>query len=191
MKKLMIVAMIFVMSAFAFEMKTFGLKGGLNMANAYGDDVEDNVMAMTYAVGGYGVFGINEMFDFQPELLWTVKGMDIDVSGVDAGVRLSYIEVPLLAKINFMQEAEFKPFFLLGPALAMNVSAVAFVDDDEADIEDVKAMDLGVVIGAGMVFKQFTFDARYNLGMMTIDDSDAEADVKTATIQVMVGYSFK
>lgn len=192
MKKLLIVAMFLVaMMSYAIEMKGVGVKAGLNMANIGGDDAgDDNVMAMTYAVGGFAVMGINDMFDFQPELLYTVKGCDLDISGVDAGLRLAYLEIPMLAKINFMKESQFKPYVLVGPALGLNMSATMFVDDDDADVEDVAGMELGIVIGAGMDFNKFTFDARYDMGLTTIDDSDAEADLKNSVIQIMVGYKF-
>jgi hypothetical protein len=191
MKKMMVAVLVMALSVFAMEMKGLGLKAGLNMANLAGDDAgDDNVMAMTYAVGAFGEFGINDMFDFQPELLYTVKGCNIDVSGVDAGIRLAYLEIPMLAKINFAKESQFKPFFLVGPAIGLNMSAIVFVDDTDSDLDDVAGMEFALVVGAGMSFDKFTFDARYNMGLTTIDDSDAEADVKTSTIQIMVGYKF-
>lgn len=194
MKKLLVVAMFLVaMMSYAIEMKGVGVKAGLNMANMSGDDIDNNAMALTYAVGGFAVMGINDMFDFQPELLYTVKGVNADElpDGIDeAGIRLAYLEIPMLAKINFMKESQFKPYFLVGPALGLNMSAIYFADDDDADIEDVAGMEFGILVGAGMDFNKFTFDARYDMGLTTIDESDAELDMKNSVIQIMVGYKF-
>jgi serine/threonine-protein kinase len=55
---------------------------------------------------------------------------------------------------------------------------------------DVKIMDFGLIFGAGVEFGKITVDARYNLGLTTIDDSEEEADVKNSVISIMVGYSF-
>jgi len=68
------------------------------------------------------------------------------------------------------------------------------MEDDEEDIDDVKSTDFGLVFGGGFDYEMgegfLTFDARYALGLTSLDDSDLEEDIKNTGIMFMVGYGF-
>lgn len=204
---------------FAGEITGKGIKAGLNIANLTGDDVEDTDPKMGLAIGGFLTYSINDMFSIQPEILFTMKGMKIDYEETETddnweyyaksegSWKLNYLEIPVLAKLNIPMESSVKPNIFLGPALGINLSATYDMDyewwekedgviveegseSEDGDIEDIKGADFGLIFGAGVEFGKITVDARYNLGLTTIDDSEEEADVKNSVISIMVGYSF-
>jgi hypothetical protein len=58
-------------------------------------------------------------------------------------------------------------------------------------------MDFGLVVGGGVEIATggtggaVTADARYVLGLTSIDDSADEFDVKNGTIALILGYAFR
>jgi len=226
-------------SAFAQGLIEIGVKGGLNLANAWGDDVKsgladwsaedfgiplefDTKMRMGGAFGGFLIYSISDMFAIQPELLYTMKGVkgettvaldfydeywnylgtyDVTLKGT---IKLSYLEIPVLAKIAIPTQGSVKPVLIIGPSLSFKLSAEAegemevegYSESEEIDISDeVSGVDFGLVFGAGvdvlLASGTLTFDARYNLGLTNVPDIEGESyDVKNAVISFMVGYAF-
>ncbi len=197
-----------------------GIKAGLNFANLTGDDVEDYDAKMGLAVGGYLTYKLNENITIQPELLFTSKGakMEETMEEEDEGwtyeeelemtICLNYIEIPILARYDVNTAGNMKPYIMAGPAVAFNISATGdaeyslkVYDEDgdlmfdesgseEDDLEDIKALDLGLVFGGGVMFNKFSVDARYEMGLTSIDDTDEDFDIKNSVLSLMVGYSF-
>jgi hypothetical protein len=181
----------------------FGLKGGLNIANLSGDDViEGTNSKMGFCTGGFVTYSINEIFSIQPEVLITMKGAgwEEEVFGETLEVTwtLDYLEIPILAKATIPTQGTVKPNLFVGPALGINLRGKAKAEiagrTEEEDLEDLKSTDFGLVFGAGVDFglphSAITLDGRYVMGLSTIDDSEAKADVKNGVVTFMVGYSF-
>jgi len=190
MKKMAIVlALLLAISAFAQGI-SFGVKGGVNYTSLSGDDVPDG-LSWKLGFGGGVVAALNvmDMFVIQPEVLYTMKGgEDPDL---EYSFDLTYVEVPVLLKYSVPMEGMISPNFFVGPSLGILMSA----ELDEVDVkDDLKTMDFGVVVGAGVDFDmgtgKVTLDGRYTLGLMSIDDSEAEQDWKNGAISVMIGYMF-
>lgn len=188
-------------SVFAGGLTGKGLKAGLNFANLHGDDVEDLDSKMGFCAGGFITYSINDMFAIQPEVLFTMKGakQEEEVWGETLKVTMSlnYLEIPVLAKLSIPSQGSFVPNLFVGPYLAIKLTGKAKVEyageSEEEDIEDLKGTDFGLVFGAGVDFvlgsSKVTVDARYTLGLTTIDASEGEADVKNGVFSLMVGYS--
>lgn len=189
---------------------TGGLKIGVNSANLHGEDVEEfedflNLKSkLGFCVGGFIAINLTEMFAIQPEVLFTQKGakMKEEVFGetLKAWVNLSYLEIPVLAKLTIPTQSSVKPNLFAGPCFAIKMSGKVKAEyageSDEEDIEDMKGTDFGLVIGAGVDFGlgapgigKFTVDVRYTLGLTTISDFEDE-DVKNGVISLMFGISF-
>jgi hypothetical protein len=132
-------------------------------------------------------------FLIQPEVLYTQKGAKYDEGGAEATVKLDYVEVPVLFKGRF-GSGGVKPSVFAGPAVGFKVSAKTEFDGEEEDIEDVKGTDFGIVFGAGLDLAagpgSFIIDARYTLGLTTLDDSPDPGDVKNGVWSFSVGYTF-
>jgi len=189
-------------SSFAGDM-AFGIKGGVNLAKIYGDDVE-SADTRTAGVGGiFLMYAVSDNFAIQPEVLYSMKGAK--ESGSEEGVeysstmKLNYIEIPVLFKLIFPLEGNVTPCIFAGPAVGINLSAKVSSEvlgvEVEMDVKDqTKSTDFGVVFGGGMAFAagsgSVVLDARYTLGLTSIDDTEDSGDVKNGAISVMVGYAF-
>jgi len=188
MKKLFLIAFIAMIAVSANAQ--FGLKGGLNLANLGGDDVDDE--GKKALVGFYGGVFYNiacgETFSVQPELVYSGQGAKYEEFGIEAKIVLSYINLTPLARFNTSSG-----FFVgVGPQLGFLLSAKGKVDgQDDEDIKDqLKGIDIGGAIAAGYELENgFGFYARYNHGFTTISDNSDEK-VFNRVFQVGVRYSF-
>ncbi|MFH1219380.1 MAG: porin family protein [Candidatus Eisenbacteria bacterium] len=193
-------ALVLVASqAFAATAGTgYGIKGGLSIASVHGDDVESPDSRIVGCFGGFIEIPINEMISFQPELLYAMKGAKYTEGDREWTWKLTYIEIPMLFKINIPTSGAIDPFVAAGPEVAFKVSSKVEASDQlitiELDDEDVKGTDLGIIIGGGIGFPMMNhramLEARYDLGLTTIDNSAWEADVKNNVISVLVGVAF-
>jgi hypothetical protein len=174
---------------------TFGFKAGLNLANVTGDDVlADNEMKICVGGGAFLNIPAFGMLSVQPELLYMMKGVKWGAFD-DAGTRMSYLDLPVLAKISIPTPGPFSPNLFAGPYVGFNMSAENYIGDTVFDIkDDVKSTDFGLVVGGGFDYNllvgQLTFDARYVLGLTSLDDTSDDDDVKNTGIMIMAGYGF-
>jgi len=219
MKKTLItliaVAMVFSLlllgDTYAQGLTAKGLKVGLNIANFGGSDAENNSSVMGFTVGGFVVWSLSDNLGIRPEILYSKKGSELEVDDetslfpFKAAFNLSYLEIPILFQYTIPTKGSFKPNIFIGPSL--NIVLDSKIDLDvlgigvEMDYDDIKTTDFGLVFGVGAVWNdKFTIDARYSLGLTSIDDTakdEEEAliesppyDWKNNVISVMVGYSF-
>ena len=72
--------------------------------------------------GAYVAIPLSPQFDVQPELLYTRKGVKLSNTGVNADVTLGYIEIPVLARVNFTSSSGVTPQLYAGPAIAFKTS---------------------------------------------------------------------
>ena len=189
-----------------------GIKVGLDFAKLHGKHVEDledfleeDVESRTgFCVGFYLTYSISEMFAIQPEILFTTKGATYQEEIYDvtlkASVNLSYIDIPVLAKLLIPTQSSIKPSIFAGPYVGINLSGKSRIEIDgeaeEEDIEDLKDYDLGLIIGGDIDFKpaflgkgSITVDIRYALGLTTLSEEE-DVDVKNGVILLMIGYNF-
>lgn len=119
-----------------------GIKGGVASSTVYGDAVADDSESLTrFSAGASLELPVGPMVSIQPEVLFSLKGSR--VLGEDAGdMRLSYIEIPVLAKVSFGTGA-MRPSIFGGPAVAFKTGCeIEFVGASEAvecdsDVADV------------------------------------------------------
>lgn len=196
MKRLIVVLALgaLISGSVLAEGLTFGFMGGLNLSNFTGDAVEDNKMKLCLGGGIFMNLPMNDLISLQPELLYMNKGAKMDVAD-DVGIRMSYIDIPVLVKFTVQTGGAFAPSFFAGPYLGFNMSAESYYEDEVYDIEDqVKSTDVGLVFGGGFDYAtckgKLIFDARYAFGLSTIDDTEDEDDVKNTGVIFMVGYGF-
>ena len=177
---------------------TYGVKGGLSLANLYGDDISDVDSKIGFTAGAFLNIGTSGQISIQPELLYTMKGAKDDVLGLEEKLKLNYIEVPILIKWTSPSEGTIRPNLFIGPAPAFLMSA-KFEETFggvlvEIDIKDeVKSFDFGVVFGGGLDFAagsgSFVIDIRYTLGLTSVDDSGFDADLKNKVFSASIGYA--
>ncbi|WP_109300839.1 porin family protein [Aquimarina sp. AU474] len=171
----------------------FGAKAGVNFATVKGDS--QNVDSRTgFHVGALAEIPITEKFAFQPELLYSSQGTQIDVTDFESKTKLDYLNIPLMAKYYVAQGLSLQA----GPQIGFLLSANAEGEDSgqsfDQDLKDeLSSFDFGLNFGAGYQLDMGVFfDARYNLGISNVFDEDtAEGDnVQNSVFQFSVGYKF-
>jgi len=182
---------------------SFGVRGGLNMANI-NQDLEDQAVLIegvpfildftksnfnTYSMGGFFEYRINPMFAVQLDILYNMKGANIEtdlsttledtiqVNGtIEQELKLAYLSFPLLGKLAFGNPAGIRPYLLAGPELSILLSAEAktkaeitasipgysqtFRDTQKDDIKDeCESLEFAFNLGGGVEFPLSTMKA--------------------------------
>jgi len=171
-----------------------GIRVGGNFANIGGSDAATKFpgygMRTGFAAGFIFLYNFTEMFAFQPELLYSQKGTKKDANLV----KFDYAELPLLLKVTIPVEGSIKPFATVGPYLAYCFNHASTIDGVKYKYNDVKPLDYGLSLGAGVGFDltgtMFLVDLRYTMGLTTIHDNSSPLDLKNNVIFVSLGLVF-
>jgi outer membrane protein with beta-barrel domain len=182
----------------------FGLKAGLNLANLYVDDVEDENMKLGFNAGVYAKVPLVRGLSLQPELIYSNKGAkltyDAGIFGGEGEYRfnLHYVELPVLAVINIAKNFNIQA----GPYVSYLAGAnITRLDDDNDvnEVTDLKAdnfnrIDYGLAGGIGIDIQNITVGARYNYGLREIGESGLSGRItrnsKNSVINLFVGFAF-
>jgi len=160
-----------------------------------------------FCMGAFIRYNVRPRFSIQPELLYSLKGIKYDGGGyflgypvnMDMTYRINYLEVPMLAVLSSGDQNSMGAELLFGPYLALKVSsklklhveAAGESDDEEADLEDVKSGDFGVMIGVGFhVAAGIVMDARYGIGLMSVFEDTSLMDVANRGFSFSAGFCF-
>lgn len=169
----------------------------------------------------YARIPLKGALSLQPELHYIQKGGKVEVTdasigndAVDFGLKIGYIEVPVLARID-LGSGSWRPFITAGPTIALRTSCkVSFgsgstniaTDCDSGELgegeegpttseDPIKKTDFGASAGVGLagslmgrsVFAQL----RYNQGLATIaKDAPSSVSPKNRGFSVVVGFGF-
>ena len=195
----LVAAALFFGVASDVQAQAFGIRGGANFSNFSGDAADDlNAETRTGLVGGV-FLNLNPagFWSIQPEALFSQMGAE---SGEDNEISLNYIQVPVLARVNFAGMAGgVRPHFLIGPAVAFNLGCDIVDEGEDFDCEDadldVKSFEFAAVFGAGVGLPvgggEFTVDGRLYQGLTNVFDSeDDDGDLKNDSWQVLAGFTF-
>lgn len=177
-----------------------GIKLGLNYTNATGSDVKDAKAVLGIAAGGFLTYSINDMWAIQPELLYSQKGYkyEFDFLGttVASSIATTYLDIPILVRLNIPTEGTMKPNIVLGPSVGILMSAkakasVAGITVATTDVKkDSASTDIGMVVGAGIESGTMSYDLRYQMGLSALD-KDGKAKAYNSVISLLIGWSFK
>src|SRR6185295_17415175 len=182
----------------------FGIKGGVNFANLYVDNVQDEHLKLGVNAGFYAKLPVTKGISIQPEILWYNKGSKDTYSNPVFGTgeyrfNLNYVESPLLMVFNVT------PNFILNGGAYVAYLASANVKNMNSDgtitgVRDLNAenfhrFDYGLVAGLGVDIENVTFGARYSYGMQTIGKSgqlsgDLTRNSKNSVATLFIGLAF-
>lgn len=180
----------------------FGLKGGMNMANLSADpsELEDGGSLKSYALGAWCGVPLNRRLSLRAEALYSVKGDSETSGGYTATTHVSYIDVPVLARVRFLDGGTAQPSLFLGPSMAINVGANSTLEgqgtDLDVDVSDqVSQFELGMVVGGGVDFalgsNTYGVELRYARGLSNAAGETANGDAHNRVIAVMGSIGFK
>ncbi|MDA8130728.1 MAG: porin family protein [Elusimicrobia bacterium] len=184
-----------------------GLKTGLNISTFVGADAnsgDSKVSRSGLVAGGYLDFPVEGLpFLVQAEVLISQKGTvykwDLLGQIYEERIRLTYLELPVLARFNFEPRSGPRTALLVGPSFAFKLSARGedrtVTTSSSGNLDHIRGFDPGIVLGGvvemdtsrGAIF----LEGRYTRGLSTIDDSSgSKADIRNSVASVMLGYRF-
>jgi hypothetical protein len=161
----------------------FGLKGGANFATITGDDTEDTKMRVAFYMGVLYNIMINEMFSFQPELVYSSQGTksdDVD----ETKLILNYLNLTPMFRYN--TQSAF--WFGTGPQFGLLLSAKIKEGNTSVDWKEfIKGFDFAWAFALGYQLQSgLGFYGRYNLGLANI--SDTGGNLKNSVIAIGLRY---
>src|SRR5262245_26666622 len=144
----------------------YGARLGGGMTNIHGEfaEIAGPEWRFGYTAGGYAEYEIAPSFSLGLEALYVTKGAHFEgettdpfgnpVGSSDADLKLSYIEIPLVARVGMAHFEKFHPYVVAGPTLDIALSARSELEDGpSADLsDDLQSPDLGVLAGIGARF---------------------------------------
>lgn len=131
------------------------------------------------------------LFMLQPELHWMQKGFKIQdaLTGDDYTSTLNYIELPLLARINF--GGSLKVFAFAGPSVGYLISGTYESVSGSRDAQDIlDELEYSGYLGVGVGLGTLELDVRYIAGLSDIADSPTLSDVKNSSFGVGLTLKF-
>jgi hypothetical protein len=184
-----LLGLLFSITTAQAQKQGFGLRAGINTSNV------NNEIAISPHFGVYYSIIITENFGLQPELLYSVQPTHFSGNNLSSTRRLSYINLPIMAKIYVANGFNLQ----FGPYVGLLASARS---DNDADVSikiNFRDFDYGVGLGAAYEFPAgFNLGARYNLGLANVANSvNTTGSVVTLDkrftnqyTQFFVGYTF-
>ena len=188
MKKMFLTAAMMLASVATFAQNAVGQitiqpKVGLNIANV--TDADDADARIGLAAGAEFEYGVTDMIGVSAGLIYSMQGAKTTVEGVDATMKLDYLNVPILANVyvapGLAVKLGIQPGFKLsakGKAETSGVSA-------ETDLDGVKGFDLAIPVGVSYQYQNIVLDARYNWGVTKVAK---DSDCKNSVFQFTIGY---
>lgn len=193
---LIAICMLIVTGLHAQDGPKFGFRVGANLSN-------QEFKSSSITVEPKSKFGLDlalvsdlplgEVVSFGPELHWLQKGYDIeDIGGLgELSGTLNYLELPLLIKFNFGEEAKF--FVMGGPSVGYLLSYK--IKDDgvevEPDYDIINRLELGAHLGAGVAVGPIVIDVRYMLGLSNLaNDNPLFEEIKNTAYGAGISLMF-
>lgn len=203
MKKILFLFAFMAIAAVSFSQIRYGVKAGLNLANqkvsARGINITgDNIVGVN--IGGIVEIPIASSFFFQPGISYSLKGVKssytFGTTTSTSKTTLNYLEVPLNLMYK-IKASNIGVLVLAGPNIGFGLSGKNKVDSDAAtdvkfgssETDDLKALDFGLNLGAGVEFGRFQATVQYGLGLSNLANT---TDVKATNnvISFNLAYLF-
>lgn len=203
-KLIMLTASLFLLSGmiantFAQSPISFGLKGGVNLANLSGDDFSYADARSGLNIGIVFEIGLPlSPIGIESGLYYSQKGASSENQnlGVTTTLKADYLEVPVLAKLSFGPPGPIKPHLLAGPYLSFLLNSETVSDGGggsvSVDINDTtNDIDFGLIGGIGldvnMGLATLSLQARYSMGLTEVYTNN---DAKHGVFAIVAGFTF-
>jgi hypothetical protein len=190
----LVILLTFAAAAPGMAQVSYGVKGGVNVANVSFDgegDVPSSARVGLLA-GVFATVPVGGPFGVQAEAVYTVKGASLDVAGIESAYIVDYVELPVLARMRLGRTL----YVAAGPSMAFKLRARSRVSfggsTEEVDLDDdVESFDLGVVGAVGIEFGRWTLDGRYTHGLSDSDADTTDAvSIRNRVFSVAAGIRF-
>lgn len=179
---------------------TFGGFVGVSLSKAGGVDVGgDSKLVTGTAVGAFLTVGFSRLLALEPQSLLVEKGIKSEEGGLRRTVKLTYIQIPLLAKLRFPMgpEGRVTGFLFAGPGIAYRVGCrltlaqggneLAGGCDRDGEADELRSFDSSMILGLGADIGRTTLSIRYDLGLTKLDQSAEANDIKNRALILLAG----
>lgn len=179
----------------------WGVKAGINVSTMYGDDVNDVEALAGFNGGIYFNYRFTRNWSLQPEVLFSMKGVETNnsISG-QAGkteYELGYLSIPVLAKYHFATGSNIDPSLYFGPQLGFGL----YGDANDREIDDSLAdAEFGLAFGGGVdlltatqpsdLIQRVGLDLRYTLGLTDTFDVTGDPEAKNGVFSAVFSLGF-
>jgi len=193
------------------QLVTVGAKGGFNVSNLSVNDPADPDFGFDsqtdFLIGLFGQLTVGRIFTVQPEVYYSKQGARTRGQDPEITLNLNYIELPLLLMARLTsRESPIYPILYTGPKVSFETRCQATATEDGLELSvgcddpllddelRTKNTDFGLVFGGGLevLYSRLTvqLDARYNLGLTNLNDSDNrdEVSVKSRGWSFLLGF---
>lgn len=182
------VTLIAVLAANA-QRASFGLKGGLNLAELSSSDKQaDNGNRTGFNAGLFFHLPVAPELAIQPEVVYSTQGTKYSDGTFKHNLALNYVNVPVM-----LQALVGRGFFAeAGPQIGFLTSSSNKVGDTPSDAtskSDFKNTDFALGFGLGYSgLSGLGIGARYNLGLTNVNNSGLSSNLKNNVLQIGLTY---
>lgn len=190
MKKFIILFVYLISSSLlcAGNLYDIGMKIGYTSSSFSGKELPGKGVSNVpgFILGGFARYGFSEKISLQSEILLGTKGSKINTVGdIEQYNVFVYIEMPILLKYKILGRNGFMINGLFGSSV--NVKALAI--NDIGVLENIRDFDAGLIAGAEVQSGRFSFELRYEQGLINFDTS-GDSVLKNRSISFVVGITF-
>lgn len=160
-----------------------------------------DVSAKTGLVGGGFVqFAFNDSFSLQPEMMFVMKGVNLDLRDNlgTASASVNYLEFPIFMRFNRSLNDMLRGFVMAGPSFGVKVGTGGELSGSQGAVEGsrdfdidpaIESKDFGLAFAGGLEWQKFMIEARYVLGLTDIatDIYFHEDNLTNRSFSIMVG----
>lgn len=167
---------------------------GATLSTITGEHADNAKMKIGLVGGAEFGYHVTNQFALTGGLLVSMQGSKMEDTQLwrDFKTTLTYLNVPIMANYYIVKglaiKAGIQPGFMLslkGKGQAMD--DFGWKDYESTSTEDAKKFDLSIPMGLSYEFNDFVIDARYNLGLLSIN-KDSNLKQKNGVIMVTLGY---
>jgi hypothetical protein len=157
-----------------------GLVGGANFANLDSDQIEETNNITRIMGGAYLSLWFSPTLALETEALFSQKGAAAPAGpGVTFDLDISYLEIPVLARVKFPAGAVGVSLFA-GPTFGFKMDCKASFNSGGAEVSDdcdeteisLKSSDMGATAGASLDLGGFSIFGRYVYGLSDISENE-------------------
>lgn len=178
-----------------------GVKGGFNVANMpiSSEHQFNTTLRKAWMTGGFVDFPLGRNVFLQPELVFTTKGTEIPVGVGQTTYKLTYLEIPVLLRLDLRNRGKAIPYVYAGPTVSFLLAATqtnvapAIGYSARYDAKDqFQSTDVGFALGGGVRFGKFLVEARYVEGLKNIAKQapSQPSTAKNRVFQIIGGVRF-
>ena len=192
MKKIILVPAVMCFAALVHAQVRFGVKAGYNLSTlVYSGtfSLEGEKPKSGFNAGIFAVIPFSESFSLVPELIYSSQGTNVQNSYGNGHLDYDYINIPVLLRYKIPMGI----YFETGLQTSILLSANEKSNGNTMDIMyRTYSTDFAWPIGLGYQIPDLHIgiDLRYNLGLIDIQKSSSDENVKNSVFQFGIFYLF-